>query len=380
MTTFCAVAYGTAVSATSSNGATWVEHPLPASRTWIDICYGGGLFVTVAAGTNKVAISTDGITWSEYTLPVSRNWTKIGYNAGVFCIISDSEFAVTSVDGITWFQRTLPVYTNNGIASNGSVFCVVSDAGGPNAYTSANGSTWTVGSLSHGSIDIAFNGTTFCAVQSWSNVTSTSNNGLTWADATAAGFMGFSYLGAGNGIFCGVSVGPDTMTSADGINWAVNSGVIPSQSWSRPAWNGSKFCCVAMGSSQTVSSVNGITWTINAMPAARTWMAIAASSALVVIIPVANFTGTPLKGNGPLTVAFTDTSINAPTSWAWTFGDGATSTTQNPTHTYAVKGVYTVTLTVTNTAGSNTLIRTGYVEALTSVFWKDYINSEESDV
>jgi len=49
---------------------------------------------------------------------------------------------------------------------------------------------------------------------------------------------------------------------------------------------------------------------------------------------------------------FTDTSTGEPATWAWDFGDGATSTDQNPTHTYA-PGKYTVTLTVTNDAGSD---------------------------
>jgi len=79
------------------------------------------------------------------------------------------------------------------------------------------------------------------------------------------------------------------------------------------------------------------------------------------VTPVADFTGTPLTGTAPLNVAFTDTSTNVPTSWAWTFGDGGTSSAQNPTHNYTVPGTYTVTLVATNSAGSNTKTRTGYV-------------------
>jgi PKD repeat protein len=83
----------------------------------------------------------------------------------------------------------------------------------------------------------------------------------------------------------------------------------------------------------------------------------------VVSVPVADFTGTPLTGIEPLSVAFTDTSTNTPTSWAWTFGDGGTSTSQNPTHSYTSAGTFTVTLVATNSAGSNTKTRTGYVTA-----------------
>ena len=77
--------------------------------------------------------------------------------------------------------------------------------------------------------------------------------------------------------------------------------------------------------------------------------------------PVASFSGSPTSGTAPLAVAFTDTSTGQPTSWAWTFGDGGTSTAQSPTHTYAAAGTYSMTLTATNSLGSNTLTKTNYI-------------------
>jgi len=53
-------------------------------------------------------------------------------------------------------------------------------------------------------------------------------------------------------------------------------------------------------------------------------------------------------------VQFTDQSTGAPTNWRWDFGDGTTSTVQNPAHTYATTGTYQVTLTATNAVGSTT--------------------------
>jgi PKD repeat protein len=53
----------------------------------------------------------------------------------------------------------------------------------------------------------------------------------------------------------------------------------------------------------------------------------------------------------PLVVTFTDQSTGVITDWSWDFGDGETSTDQNPTHTYATHGDYLVTLTVTGSGG-----------------------------
>ena len=72
--------------------------------------------------------------------------------------------------------------------------------------------------------------------------------------------------------------------------------------------------------------------------------------------PVAGFTANVTSGNVPLTVRFTDASTGAD-SWYWAFGDGATSTEQNPVHTYTQVGRFTVTLTVANTAGSSSATR-----------------------
>jgi PKD repeat protein len=77
--------------------------------------------------------------------------------------------------------------------------------------------------------------------------------------------------------------------------------------------------------------------------------------------PVANFSGTPNAGNEPLTVAFTDSSTNTPTSWLWDFGDLGSSILQNPSHIYAADGVYTVKLTATNAGGSDDETKVGYI-------------------
>jgi len=77
--------------------------------------------------------------------------------------------------------------------------------------------------------------------------------------------------------------------------------------------------------------------------------------------PVANFTGTAQVGCSPLIVNFQDQSTGNPSTWSWSFGNGNTSGLKNPTATYFTPGTYTVSLTVTNASGSNTLTRTQYI-------------------
>uniref|UniRef100_UPI000A406248 PKD domain-containing protein n=1 Tax=Methanosarcina horonobensis TaxID=418008 RepID=UPI000A406248 len=83
--------------------------------------------------------------------------------------------------------------------------------------------------------------------------------------------------------------------------------------------------------------------------------------------PVAAFSASPVSGNAPLTVSFTDQSTGSPTSRKWTFGDGTYSTGKNPVHTYSKAGLYSVTLTVSNADGSNTLTKSSHITALNVV-------------
>lgn len=75
------------------------------------------------------------------------------------------------------------------------------------------------------------------------------------------------------------------------------------------------------------------------------------------IVPPVTFTATPQGGATPLVVAFTDTTIYDPkhpaVSWHWDFGDGGSSTLQNPPpYTYSRPGVFLVRLIVTNAVGN----------------------------
>ena len=83
------------------------------------------------------------------------------------------------------------------------------------------------------------------------------------------------------------------------------------------------------------------------------------------VAPTADFSGTPTAGPSPLIVQFSDLSTpgTSPiTAWSWTFGDGGTSSSASPSHTYASPGSYGVSLQVTTADGQNTKTRAAYIQ------------------
>lgn len=86
---------------------------------------------------------------------------------------------------------------------------------------------------------------------------------------------------------------------------------------------------------------------------------------VVLAKPTVDFTANNLTScKAPFTTTFQDLSPGA-VSWNWDFGDGVTSTLQNPTHTYNVEGSYNVTLSITDSKGcSNTITKNTFIQVI----------------
>jgi len=83
----------------------------------------------------------------------------------------------------------------------------------------------------------------------------------------------------------------------------------------------------------------------------------------ITVLPamVADFSASQTTGFAPLMVTFSDLSTPEADNWAWDFGDGATSSFQNPTHTYTAAGTYTVSLTASDDYSTDTETKTDYI-------------------
>ena len=119
----------------------------------------------------------------------------------------------------------------------------------------------------------------------------------------------------------------------------------------------------ATGTKQNVTSASGLVVLAGNDATSRYWHADVPLSGAS---PTVRFSATPDSGTAPLEVQFTDSSTGSPTSFAWDFGDGGTSSERNPRHTFQEAGRYTVTLTVRTAAGQSAT-GTGTVTAVVPV-------------
>ena len=135
-------------------------------------------------------------------------------------------------------------------------------------------------------------------------------------------------------------------------------------------WNGNSVYSMAVPNGNEGDS---ITFQVNGVVAneSGTWQ-LGGNSELNLTVssgptpPVADFNCSPSSGQPPLTVSCTDASTGNITGWSWEFGDGSTSTDQNPPHTYNADGTYTVSLTVSGPDGSDTETKVNYISVSAS--------------
>ena len=97
--------------------------------------------------------------------------------------------------------------------------------------------------------------------------------------------------------------------------------------------------------------------------------------------PAADFEGAPTYGTAPLTVTFTDKSTGTITQWEWDFDNDGTvdSSDQNPTYIYNDAGWYTVKLTVSGPAGSDTCVKEKCIQVAGNIYYVDGVNGNDAN-
>ena len=96
-------------------GVNWTQRTLPTSTSWRSVTFGGSTFVAVAFFSAIAATSANGITWTQRTLPVDTNWRSVTFGASTFVAVAQSSTIAATSPGATLpiaFSINAPSTTN----------------------------------------------------------------------------------------------------------------------------------------------------------------------------------------------------------------------------------------------------------------------------
>jgi len=231
------------------------------------------------------------------TLPTSNSWSSVAYGNGTFIAIDNiSGVTATSTDGQTWAPGTsLPTFaTWTSVIYGGTVWVAISAGPGNGTLTSTTTAAYS------------------------------SNNGVTWNNATLPSSQTWSAVAYGNGTFVAIANnGTATATSSTGTSWSAG-GALPTGTWVSIAYNPISSSFVAISSSgnyAAYSTNNGASWTLSTtQPSAATWASVTWGNGKLVAISTSG-TATTYSFDGITWYA----GNNLPQSATWTqiaYGQG----------------------------------------------------------
>ncbi|HYF92779.1 MAG TPA: S-layer homology domain-containing protein [Symbiobacteriaceae bacterium] len=239
---------------TSPDGIAWTART--AANDWTAFAHDGTRWVAVGY-SGKVATSTDGTSWVVQAPGGLGNiWYDVAYGAGVFVAPEANGAQMwVSADGLTWSTVDLPGNTLNGLVYGGGRFVAVGLDG---AYAvSADGSTWTTGSLNTSGVnlwEVAYGNGVYVAAGDAGSIY-TSPDGLSWTARTSGTTDGLYGAAYGNGTFVVSGTGGAIVRSVDGITWSADASPA-SVTLQRVAFGGGLF--VATGDIGTIVTYSGM--------------------------------------------------------------------------------------------------------------------------
>ena len=338
----------------SVDGVTWVNEGNAAwsARQNHDVVeHNGKLWIVGGASKKDVWSSSDGVNWSlEGNAPVNvSNYALASFSDKLWIYGNNfgSNTPYSSYNGadwtthsaVAWSARSLP---QTMLTSDGSKIALIGGTGFNDVWESSDGTSWT--SITQTTPFISRDYGAFAShkgnavrIDGWRSDASTKE---VWASEAfaAANFMAdrtFSYVSASIA-FSNLSTGsPSTFL------WDFGDGTTAVTYDASHTYDSSGLYSVSLVTDSSYTELKTDYIRINK-------------------VPIPDFTSDVTSGDYPLTVTFEDLSTETPVSWSWDFGDGSSSTEQNPVNLFAFPGVFDVSLTLD---GSFTNTKTGYIRA-----------------
>jgi len=190
--------------------------------------------IVAVAGPNYAQYSDDGQNWSEVNLPFSGTFVKVLNGNGNFVVVPDNDNKIAwSADGTSWTTRGLPVTETwvDGVFGGGKFVLLANSTSGNTAVYSTNGLSWNTSVLPVGS------------------------------DSTVDEYQAIAH-GAGKFVAITGSQTKDVAVSNDGINWTLETNVLPAggYEWAGLAFGNNRFLALATDGSTAYSLDHGATW------------------------------------------------------------------------------------------------------------------------
>lgn len=381
-------------------GNTWAQ-VYTASSNVLALCYTPSSVFGITYNGHLLKSTDIGLTWSDTGLisatALTCNFIEyIGNDTLVVANLNGVDSAFISYDlGVNWVVLLSSPYRMNHVLNvGGGTALILGSNGGVSGYeykTTDYGVSWDpvpgIGSFV-ASDAVYVGGGVVVATGTASGIGSeqiyrSTDYGDTWATVADLGsfFYGISVGWIPDTSYIFVTVREASYTDSNvplyqsddlGLTWTDmgNQGAVSLYGGSDfLLYSGrtSGFCPYNPNASIRVSADYAVTWPLVAAPYDPTLFLEMPSATP----PVADFSAVPLTGLHTLEVSFMDLTANSPTSWLWSYGDGATGALQNPIHGYTGIGSYTVSLTATNTVGSGTETKLDYI----TVYGIDFVGT-----
>jgi gliding motility-associated-like protein len=295
-----------------------------------------------ASGSASGGTPGSGYSYSWNSIPVQNTATATALCAGTYVLtVTDANSCVASINATI----TQPTPVTNAPISPATI-CIgasttlnANPAGGSGGYVYTWDAPGSAGFANTASVTVTPGGTTTYTVHVQDV------NGCAGPDVTVTVTVNppLSVIAAGTASIC---PGTNAFISAAA---AGGSGGPYTYNWA-PTGTGS-------GTPVTVSPTSTTTYTVVATDGCGSPPAIDSVTITVLPVPAISFSSNDSTGCEPLCVTFADNSTisaGSITAWSWSFGDGTTSTIQNPSHCYNIAGSYDVSLIATSTAGCST--------------------------
>lgn len=324
---FVVWSYGVLAVSTSPNGAAWANVVI----TQCGAGFGAGTYLGYAGigNTATAFYSTNGgAVWSSTTMPAAAYWGAFTGNGMAMVAVAgftqaSTVAAYSTNGGVNWTPALMPVSALwNSVSWNSAAGLFVAVGSGYVA-TSPTGAVWTLQNPVQAdsySTSVSANGITIISSSQPRTTYLTTVNGTAFVQRTGYGAL-WGSASYGNGVYLATTgFGSNVAsTSVDGLSWSA-SALPAAANWVASAFGNGVFVAIADNGTTAASSADAVSWTPQTLPANARWAALTYGTNFVAVAGTLPSNVAAYSANGS---AWTQATMPATAAWqSVAFGNG----------------------------------------------------------